>query len=103
MDYREDIRLLSKGPILRSLCHSTSLNIQLIRLCPCRLLLFDYYLDLIQLDCFCCCCCCCHSRHYSSNTDIFEGSELFGLLLEDIVPCLTHPLLHTAVLVYRPL
>src|SRR5215208_862605 len=64
MDYHEDIHLLSKDPILQSLYQSTSLNIQLIRLCLCILLLFDYYLDLIQLDYFCCCC---PSQHYSLN------------------------------------
>ena len=96
MDYHEDIHLLSKDPTLQSLYHSTSVNIQLIRLCPCRLLPFEYYLDLIQLGYFCCCC----SDYYSSNKDIFEGSELFGLLLEDIVPCLIPLLLDAAVLVY---
>jgi hypothetical protein len=35
--------------LLTSLCHSISLNIQLIHLCPCRLLLSDYNLDLMQL------------------------------------------------------
>ena len=98
MDYHEDIHLLSKDPTLQSLYHSTSVNIQLIRLCPCRLLVFDYYLVLIQLGYFCCCCC---SDYYSSNKDIFEGSELCGLLSEeDIVPCLIPLLLDTAVLVY---
>ena len=97
MDYHEDIPLLLKDLILQSLYRSTSLNIQLIRLCLCILLLFDYYLDLIQLDYFCCC------SYYSPNKDIFEEFELFGLLLEDIVPYLIHPLMYTAVLVYQPL
>ena len=96
-----DIHLLSKDLILQSLYHSTSLNIQLIRLCLYRLLLFDSHLDLIQLSYYCYYYL--HLLHYSSNKGIFEESELSGLLLENVVPYLTHPLMHTAARVYQSL